>query len=129
MSSPDQLFLLADHIKLSLLERQRAKSLGLEDDSQDGHVSRSLEQFSNGISTLKSEQSRLEQSGDAAYVANMTCTHLPRLTIKPQRRIIISRISFIPSEAVGRLDRTIPWVFLAVDRGYSHRSQFRLTSR
>lgn len=77
MSSPDQLFLLADHIKLSLLERQRAKSLGLEDDSQDGHVSRSLEQFGTGISTLKSEQSRLEQSGDAAYVANMTSTHLP----------------------------------------------------
>ncbi|KGQ02458.1 Syntaxin-51 [Beauveria bassiana D1-5] len=51
MSSAEQLFLLADHIKLSLLERKRAQSLGLDNDSQDGHLSRSFEQFRSVILT------------------------------------------------------------------------------
>ncbi|CAI4219682.1 unnamed protein product [Parascedosporium putredinis] len=53
MSKPNQLFLLADHIKLSLLERQRAQSLNLEGNSQDGHISRSIEQFRDGLDALK----------------------------------------------------------------------------
>lgn len=66
MSKPDQLFLLADHIKLSLLERQRAKNLGLgQDDSQDGNVSRSIDQFADGIKSLQDQKTSLEQSGDA----------------------------------------------------------------
>lgn len=67
MSSPNQLFLLADHIKLSLLERQRAKSLQLDSDTQDGHISRSLDQFREGLESLEQEKSRLEQSGDTRY--------------------------------------------------------------
>ncbi len=69
MSNPNQLFLLADHIKLSLLERQRAQSLHLEDEgtnSQDGHISRSLDQFRDGVASLEQEKARLEQQGDAA---------------------------------------------------------------
>lgn len=64
MSSANQLFLLADHIKLSLLERQRAKSLNLDADSNDGHISRSLEQFRDGLEALEKEQARLEEAGD-----------------------------------------------------------------
>lgn len=67
MSKPKQLFLLADHIKLSLLERQRAKSLDLDSDTQDGHLSRSLDQFRSGLASLQQEQARLEQAGDARF--------------------------------------------------------------
>ncbi|KAH8904037.1 hypothetical protein BR93DRAFT_930658 [Coniochaeta sp. PMI_546] len=65
MSNPNALFLLADHIKLSLLERQRAKTLNLESDTQDGHISRSLEQFKDGLASLGTELKRLEAAGDA----------------------------------------------------------------
>jgi syntaxin 8 len=64
MSNPNALFLLADHVKLSLLERQRAKALNLESDSQDGHISRSLDQFKDGLEALQKEQARLKQAGN-----------------------------------------------------------------
>ena len=54
-TNPPQLFLLADHIKLSLLERQRAISLNLSPNSQDGQISRSLEQLRSGIESLESQ--------------------------------------------------------------------------
>lgn len=96
MSNPNALYLLADHIKLSLLERQRSKALNLlQDDSgsrssssssknnstdenepetangtdaQDGHIARSLEQFRNGIDGLEREQARLESEGEEGCV-------------------------------------------------------------
>ena len=53
MSNPSQLLLLADHIKLSLLERQRAISLNLAPNpSQDSNIARSLESFREGIEQL-----------------------------------------------------------------------------
>lgn len=64
MTKISQLFLLADHIKLSLLERQRATSLHLDSDSQDGHISRSLDQFRSGLASLEQEQSQHEQERD-----------------------------------------------------------------
>ncbi|KAA6409451.1 MAG: hypothetical protein FRX48_07004 [Lasallia pustulata] len=66
MANPSQLYLLADHIKLSLLERQRAISLNLEPNSQDGHISRSLESLREGIEAVEKEQTRLEDDGDPA---------------------------------------------------------------
>ena len=79
MSNPNQLFLLADHVKLSLLERQRAQSLNLDNGggggSQDGHIARSLEQFREGLTALSEEKSRLEQQGDTRFVA--TRPYLP----------------------------------------------------
>ncbi|KAF1841059.1 uncharacterized protein K460DRAFT_295325 [Cucurbitaria berberidis CBS 394.84] len=54
-TNPPQLFLLADHIKLSLLERQRAISLNLSPNTQDGQISRSLEQLRSGIESLESQ--------------------------------------------------------------------------
>jgi syntaxin 8 len=67
MSNPNALFLLADHVKLSLLERQRAKTLNLDSDTQDGHISRSLDQFKDGLEALEKEQKRLEQAGNERY--------------------------------------------------------------
>lgn len=64
MTNPSQLFLLADHIKLSLLERQRAISLNLEPNSQDAEISRSLESFKDGIESVESECRRLEENSD-----------------------------------------------------------------
>ncbi|EEA28845.1 hypothetical protein TMatcc_002800 [Talaromyces marneffei ATCC 18224] len=55
MSNPSQLFLLADHIKLSLLERQRAISLNLEPNTQDGEISRSLESFRESLERLEND--------------------------------------------------------------------------
>jgi syntaxin 8 len=57
MTNPSQLFLLADHIKLSLLERQRAISLNLEPNTQDGEVSRSLESLREGLEALEGDGS------------------------------------------------------------------------
>lgn len=52
MATASQLYLLADHIKLSLLERQRAISLNLSPNSQDGEISRSLEALRDGADKL-----------------------------------------------------------------------------
>ena len=54
-TNPPQLFLLADHIKLSLLERQRAVSLNLSSNTQDSQISRSLAQLRAGIDALESQ--------------------------------------------------------------------------
>ena len=64
MANPSQLYLLADHIKLSLLERQRAISLNLEPSAQDGNISRSLESMREGIEATEAEAARLEAKGD-----------------------------------------------------------------
>lgn len=56
MSNPSQLLLLADHIKLSLLERQRAQSLNLEPNpSQDSNISRSLESLRESLEILEAK--------------------------------------------------------------------------
>ncbi|KAL4787882.1 hypothetical protein BJX76DRAFT_247621 [Aspergillus varians] len=64
MPNPSQLFLLADHIKLSLLERQRAISLNLEPNSQDGEISRSLDSLREGIENVEANVTKLEESKD-----------------------------------------------------------------
>ncbi|KAI5456277.1 hypothetical protein BGZ63DRAFT_366950 [Mariannaea sp. PMI_226] len=72
MSTSSQLFLLSDHIKLSLLERKRAQSLNLEDDTQDGHISRSLDQFRDGLTNVDRERQRLFEAGDATAASNLS---------------------------------------------------------
>ncbi|KAG5928873.1 hypothetical protein E4U42_007799 [Claviceps africana] len=64
MAKHSQLFLLADHIKLSLLERQRAASLNIDDDTHDGHISRSLDQFRTGLASLRKDKIRHEKDGE-----------------------------------------------------------------
>jgi syntaxin 8 len=66
MANANQYFLLADHIKLSLLERQRAISLNLEPTSQDGHISRSLESLREGLEKVTNERIRLQEVGDTS---------------------------------------------------------------
>lgn len=73
MSNPSQLFLLADHIKLSLLEWQRAQSLNPDDTSLSGDISRSFDQLRNGIASLDQESARLQQAGDEASVFPLDC--------------------------------------------------------
>ncbi|XPS75353.1 hypothetical protein M3J09_007449 [Ascochyta lentis] len=70
-TNPPQLFLLADHIKLSLLERQRAVSLNLPSHTQDSQISRSLEQLRSGIESLESQ---VEDTSDESITSQ-----LPRL--------------------------------------------------
>ncbi|UKZ73445.1 hypothetical protein TrVFT333_001092 [Trichoderma virens FT-333] len=72
MSNPSQLFLLADHIKLSLLEWQRAHGLNPDDTSLSGDISRSFDQLRNGISSLEQESARLQQAGDQAGAQAIT---------------------------------------------------------
>jgi syntaxin 8 len=54
-ANPAQLFLLADHIKLSLLERQRAISLNLAPNTQDAQISRSLDALESGVAALAAQ--------------------------------------------------------------------------
>lgn len=54
-ANPSQLFLLADHIKLSLLEQQRAQSLKLPFTTQDASITRSLSTFGDGLEALETE--------------------------------------------------------------------------
>lgn len=63
-TNPHQLFLLADHLKLSLLERQRAIALNLEPTKQDGHIGRSLETLREGLETLERQQADAEDAGE-----------------------------------------------------------------
>ncbi|KAK4494685.1 hypothetical protein PRZ48_014041 [Zasmidium cellare] len=63
-TSPRQLLLLADHLKLSLLERQRAISLNLEPNKQDSHILRSLSNLQEGIEQLEAQQTDLGEAED-----------------------------------------------------------------
>ncbi|RMZ88572.1 hypothetical protein DV736_g4204, partial [Chaetothyriales sp. CBS 134916] len=66
MANPSQLFLTADHIKLSLLERQRAISLNLDPNpAQESNISRSLESLREGIESIAAT------STDADVVSNL----------------------------------------------------------
>ena len=63
-TSLHQLFLLADHLKLSLLERQRAVALKLEPNKQDAQISRSLANLLEGIEQHEGQQADLGAAED-----------------------------------------------------------------
>ncbi|RFU31387.1 hypothetical protein B7463_g4945, partial [Scytalidium lignicola] len=71
MTNPNQYFLLADHIKLSLLERQRAISLNLEPTAQDGNISRSLESLREGLESITKERIQLQEAGETDASATL----------------------------------------------------------
>jgi len=52
MSAPSQLLLLADHLKLSLLERSRALASSLTPNTSDSSIARSLDSLAKGIAAL-----------------------------------------------------------------------------
>ncbi|KAK1830716.1 hypothetical protein QBC39DRAFT_391694 [Podospora conica] len=101
MSNPNALLLLADHIKLSLLERQRAKTLKLARDSQDGHISRSLEQFREGLEALEKEHARLVEAGDDSKLSTLT-------TLQTQYRDLSSQFHGFPTPASTSTTLTSP---------------------
>ena len=72
-TNPPQLFLLADHIKLSLLERQRAISLNLSSSSQDVQISRSLDSLRSGVESLESQ---VADTPDEYVALLLTLTHI-----------------------------------------------------
>ncbi|KAK0613907.1 hypothetical protein B0T14DRAFT_539595 [Immersiella caudata] len=98
MSNPNALLLLADHIKLSLLERQRAKTLKLSRDSQDGHISRSLDQFRGGLEALEKEQTRLQEAGDEAKSSALAST---LTTLQKQYHDLSSQFHGFPTPATS----------------------------
>ncbi|KAL9052835.1 MAG: hypothetical protein Q9162_005134 [Coniocarpon cinnabarinum] len=55
-AGPAQLFLLSDHIKLTLLERQRASSFDVDPSAQNAEISRSLKSFRDGLEALEAQQ-------------------------------------------------------------------------
>ena len=63
-TSSHQLFLLADHIKLTLLERQRAASLSLPTTAQTSQISRSLESLRDGLAALGRQKFDQEAAGE-----------------------------------------------------------------
>ncbi|KAK0740315.1 hypothetical protein B0T18DRAFT_331308 [Schizothecium vesticola] len=94
MSNPNALLLLADHIKLSLLERQRAKTLKLARDSQDGHISRSLDQFREGLEAL-------EKAGDDSKSSTL-------VSLQKQYRDLSSQFHGFPTPASTSSTLTSP---------------------
>ncbi|ELR05803.1 hypothetical protein VC83_04419 [Pseudogymnoascus destructans] len=102
MSNPNQLFLLADHIKLSLLERQRAISLNLEPNSQDGHISRSLESFRAGLENIAVERESLEDAGDTAALATLKQSEL---SLQTQYDDLTSQFHGFPSSTPSSLSQ------------------------
>jgi len=90
MATSSQLYLLSDHIKLSLLERQRAIALQLPPNSHDREISRSLDDLRDGIDSLDNveaptlrrqyEELYLQFSGKAAQPpASLSQPHEPDL--------------------------------------------------
>ncbi|GAM89279.1 hypothetical protein ANO11243_073160 [Dothideomycetidae sp. 11243] len=74
--NPHQLLLLADHIKLSLLERQRGISLSLPVSKEETSITRSLASLESGIAALEQQRSDLESRGED--ISDLADT-LPRL--------------------------------------------------
>lgn len=64
-TSTRQLLLVADHLKLSLLERSRAVSLNLDSTKQDAQITRSLTQLRDGIEALDAETEYHDDVEDA----------------------------------------------------------------
>jgi syntaxin 8 len=70
-ANPAQLFLLADHIKLSLLERQRAISLNLSPNAQDAQITRSLGALDSGVAALAAEIDTGSDDADPAALQQL----------------------------------------------------------
>lgn len=73
-AKPSQLLLLADHIKLSLLERQRAVSLKLEPNAQNSEISRSLNSLREGVEALEVQELYVFIKGLSFNQADSKCS-------------------------------------------------------
>lgn len=70
-TTPRQLFLVADHLKLSLLERQRAISLNLEPSKHDAEITRSLTTLHEGLQDLESQQPYADDNGSSPDLSRL----------------------------------------------------------
>ena len=107
MANPNQYFLLADHIKLSLLERQRAISLNLEPTSQDGHISRSLDSLREGLESVIEERIRLQEAGDISSVTLRFASTAILTIYQSIQRTPGNREE--PPETIQWFNSAIPW--------------------
>ncbi|TKA74231.1 hypothetical protein B0A49_02030 [Cryomyces minteri] len=122
-TNPSQLFLLADHIKLSLLERQRAITLNLEPNKQDSHISRSLESLREGIEALEAQgadnnitsrlrsqltdlSSQLHGFPQATPQASTTLTHPNNPSLEPDFAAAQSSRPRNPAHSLLKTNRT-----------------------
>ncbi|KAI9056004.1 hypothetical protein LZ554_000936 [Drepanopeziza brunnea f. sp. 'monogermtubi'] len=94
----NQFFLLADHIKLSLLERQRAISLNLEPTSQDGHISRSLDSLREGLESVVEERIRLQELGDITAASAIQETET---SLQKQYDDLAAQFSGVPTDTTS----------------------------
>ncbi|KAJ4306814.1 hypothetical protein N0V88_000185 [Collariella sp. IMI 366227] len=77
MSNPSALLLLADDIKLVLLEQKRAKRLNLRQDSQasqNEHILQSLDKLKEGLEALEKEQKRHQADGNDSKASALQST-------------------------------------------------------
>jgi syntaxin 8 len=119
-TNPAQLFLLADHIKLSLLERQRAISLNLSPNSQDAQISRSLDTLESGVTALEAQLSTAaadSDSGSADPAARQQLdqlrTHLRNLSVQFHGARPATAAATMPAERVGSPRRSAATVRFA----------------
>ncbi|KAI7252672.1 hypothetical protein KC335_g15577 [Hortaea werneckii] len=70
-TSVHQLTLLADQLKLSLLERQRAVSMNLEPEKHDADITRSLTSLQEGIQEVQSGQPYSDDAEESTELAQL----------------------------------------------------------
>ncbi|KAI6863151.1 hypothetical protein KC343_g18335 [Hortaea werneckii] len=70
-ASVHQLTLLADQLKLSLLERQRAVSMNLEPEKYDADITRSLTSLQEGIQEVQSGQPYSDDAEESTELAQL----------------------------------------------------------
>ncbi|KAI7314123.1 hypothetical protein KC315_g11455 [Hortaea werneckii] len=70
-ASIHQLTLLADQLKLSLLERQRAVSMNLEPEKYDAEITRSLASLQEGIQDVQSLQPYSDDAKESTELAQL----------------------------------------------------------
>lgn len=73
-TTPHQLFLLADHVKLTLLERNRAKTLNLQSNKQDAHIARTLDTIRDGLAALDKQRAEEEAAGQECVLPRTVCS-------------------------------------------------------
>merc|ERR1712070_1225351 len=70
-ASVHQLTLLADQLRLSLLERQRAVSMSLGPEKHDADITRSLTSLQEGIQEVQSEQPYSDDAEESTELARL----------------------------------------------------------
>lgn len=111
--SPQQLLLLADRLKLSLLERQRAISLKLNSSKEDAQIEKSLGALQAGLEELETNEehdddqdtARLRQQYDELY-AQYHGTAAPARTLRRPNDPALNE-DFAAAQSKPRRDKNV----------------------